>query len=118
MENGAPGRIRTYYPLVRSQVLYPDELRAHSPGRGRGRRIIWKGPGAVKKAFNVDSHPRPARQWWRWGLQAMTVEQPESEVRRFHGWRLLAVILCVVVVIALVSAVVDWLVIGPLEGRI
>jgi nitrogen fixation protein FixH len=48
----------------------------------------------------------------------MTVEQPESEVKRFHGWRLLAVILCVVVVIALVSAVVDWLVIGPLEGRI
>src|SRR5690606_21228132 len=25
---GAPGRIRTSYPLVRSQVLYPDELRA------------------------------------------------------------------------------------------
>jgi hypothetical protein len=27
---GAPGEIRTPYPLVRSQVLYPDELRAHS----------------------------------------------------------------------------------------
>jgi hypothetical protein len=27
---GAPGRIRTSYPLVRSQVLYPDELRALS----------------------------------------------------------------------------------------
>ena len=26
---GAPGEIRTPYPLVRSQVLYPDELRAH-----------------------------------------------------------------------------------------
>ena len=25
---GAPGRIRTYDPLVRSQVLYPSELRA------------------------------------------------------------------------------------------
>lgn len=25
---GAPGEIRTPYPLVRSQVLYPDELRA------------------------------------------------------------------------------------------
>jgi hypothetical protein len=25
---GAPGRIRTYDPLVRSQVLYPAELRA------------------------------------------------------------------------------------------
>ena len=27
---GAPGRIRTHDPLVRSQVLYPTELRAHS----------------------------------------------------------------------------------------
>ncbi len=26
--NGAPGRIRTHDPLVRSQVLYPTELRA------------------------------------------------------------------------------------------
>jgi hypothetical protein len=25
---GAPGRIRTHDPLVRSQVLYPTELRA------------------------------------------------------------------------------------------
>ena len=27
---GAPGRIRTHDPLVRSQVLYPTELRARS----------------------------------------------------------------------------------------
>ncbi len=27
--NGAPGEIRTPDPLVRSQVLYPAELRAH-----------------------------------------------------------------------------------------
>ncbi len=27
--NGAPGEIRTPYPLVRSQVLYPNELRTH-----------------------------------------------------------------------------------------
>ena len=26
---GTPGRIRTYDPLVRSQVLYPAELRVH-----------------------------------------------------------------------------------------
>jgi hypothetical protein len=42
--------------------------------------------------------------------------EPEIE-RKFRGWRLLGIILCVVVVLALVSAVVDWLVIGPLEGR-
>ena len=28
LEFGALGEIRTPYPLVRSQVLYPDELRA------------------------------------------------------------------------------------------
>jgi hypothetical protein len=28
-ESGAPGEIRTPDPLVRSQVLYPTELRAH-----------------------------------------------------------------------------------------
>ena len=31
---GAPGRIRTSDPLVRSQVLYPTELRAQRNGRG------------------------------------------------------------------------------------
>jgi hypothetical protein len=29
---GAPGEIRTPDPLVRSQVLYPTELRAHREG--------------------------------------------------------------------------------------
>ena len=37
--------------------------------------------------------------------------------KRFHGWRLVGFILLVVVVLAAVSAVVDWMVIGPLEGR-
>ncbi len=38
--------------------------------------------------------------------------------KRFHGWRLVGVILLVVVALAVVSAVVDWIVIGPLEGRV
>lgn len=42
---------------------------------------------------------------------------PEVPEKRFHGWRLIGFILCVVVVIAIVSAVIDWAVIGPLEGR-
>ncbi len=37
--------------------------------------------------------------------------------KQFHGWRLLGVIMIVVVVLAVVSFVVDWVVIGPLEGR-
>ena len=37
---GAPGRIRTSDPLVRSQILYPTELRAHKHGGERGIRTL------------------------------------------------------------------------------
>ncbi len=43
---------------------------------------------------------------------------PDQEKGSFHGWRLLGVIFLVVVVLALISAAVDIMVIGPLEGRI
>ena len=42
---------------------------------------------------------------------------PNKPEKRFHGWRLVGIIMCVVVVIAIASALVDWAVIGPLEGR-
>jgi len=42
---------------------------------------------------------------------------PEEPEKRFHGWRLVGFIMCVVVIVAIVSALVDWAVIGPLEGR-
>ena len=35
---GTPGGIRTPYPLVRSQVLYPNELRAYIFGAIEGTR--------------------------------------------------------------------------------
>ena len=38
--------------------------------------------------------------------------------RKFHGWRLLGVIAGVVVLLAVISFLVDWMVIGPLEGRV
>jgi hypothetical protein len=38
--------------------------------------------------------------------------------RRFHGWRLIGVIMIVIIALAAVSFVVDWMVIGPLEGRV
>lgn len=41
-------------------------------------------------------------------------QRPEKQ---FHGWRLIGVIMCVIVVLAVISAVIDWVVIGPLEGR-
>ena len=43
---------------------------------------------------------------------------PNGEEVKFHGWRLLGFILLVCVVLAGISALVDYLVIGPLEGRI
>ena len=43
--------------------------------------------------------------------------RPDRSERKFHGWRLLAVITCVIVALAIVSGVVDWLVLGPLLDR-
>ena len=51
----------------------------------------------------------------------LTTETPEELAyanRPFRGWRLLGVIALVVVVLAVISALVDWWVIGPLEGRV
>lgn len=41
-----------------------------------------------------------------------------AEERRFHGWRLIGVIMLVVLALAVISFVVDWMAIGPLEGRV
>jgi len=43
---------------------------------------------------------------------------PNDDSVKFRGWRLLGVIMLVVAVLAIISAVVDIIVIGPLEGRI
>lgn len=45
------------------------------------------------------------------------MESEPAHEKKFRGWRLLGVILAVVVVLAIVSFLVDWAVIGPLEGR-
>jgi hypothetical protein len=53
LENGAPGEIRTPDHLVRSQVLYPTELRAHNkkhetmPQMTGGERGIRTLDGAI-----------------------------------------------------------------------
>ena len=41
-----------------------------------------------------------------------------SDDKEFHGWRLLGVIIGVAVVLAIISFMIDWMVIGPLEGRV
>jgi hypothetical protein len=47
----------------------------------------------------------------------MSADNSPSPGKTFRGWRLIGYIMCVIVVLAVVSAVVDWIVIGPLEGR-
>ena len=37
-------------------------------------------------------------------------EPPAENEKKFHGWRLIAVIVGVLVVLALISAAVDWMV--------
>jgi hypothetical protein len=46
------------------------------------------------------------------------MRDPSEDQKKFRGWRLLAVIMGVVVLLAAISFVVDWIVIGPLEGRV
>ena len=48
-----------------------------------------------------------------------TLEETDRNAeKRFHGWRLLGYIFTVVALLALISFLVDWAVIGPLEGRV
>jgi hypothetical protein len=51
-------------------------------------------------------------------IAPMSEQHPEQPPKQFRGWRLIGAIMCVVVVLAIVSFVVDWMVIGPLEGRV
>jgi hypothetical protein len=50
-----------------------------------------------------------------------TPNEPDQSLaddgRKFHGWRLLAVVGVVILLLAAVSAGIDLFVIGPLEGR-
>ena len=48
----------------------------------------------------------------------MTDPETQEDEKQFHGWRLLGYIGIVILIIAIVSAIIDWLVIGPLEGRV
>jgi uncharacterized membrane protein YcjF (UPF0283 family) len=54
-------------------------------------------------------------------LQQQALEQPaleQPEEKQFHGWRLLRYIGLVVFVLAVISATVDWLVLGPIFDRL
>mgnify|MGYP001175829251 CR=1 FL=1 len=48
------------------------------------------------------------------------MSEPENKrpEQKFHLGRLLGFIFVVILVLAIASAVIDWAVIGPLEGRV
>ena len=72
------------------------------------------GPGPPRKSLEsarMSEDPLPA------AIQTAEHNDAEPAESVFHGWRLIGFIMCVVVMIAIISAVVDWAVIGPLEGR-
>ena len=45
------------------------------------------------------------------------MKESVDQEKKFRGWRLLGVLAAVIVVLAVTSFIVDWIVIGPLEGR-
>jgi hypothetical protein len=47
------------------------------------------------------------------------MDEPEfsADEKKFRGWRLLGALFIVIAILAATSFVVDWKVIGPLEGR-
>jgi hypothetical protein len=45
------------------------------------------------------------------------MKESSGQDKQFRGWRLLGVLFVVIVVLAVTSFIVDWVVIGPLEGR-
>ncbi len=56
--NGTPGMIRTCDPLIRSQVLYPAELRVHSEQIEYQKRVKkWK-------REKVEKHGLPREVTW------------------------------------------------------
>lgn len=50
--------------------------------------------------------------------QTIVDESPTEDDRKFHGWRLLGILAVVVLALAIVSAVVDWVVLGSLFDRV
>src|SRR5204862_2230011 len=70
--SGAPGGIRTPYPLVRSQVLYPSELRARGPMITPGRACP---AGTDVLAFAAERPMKRPRQLALWPTARTAAEQ-------------------------------------------
>ncbi len=71
---------------------------------------------ATIAAFSLTSSEM-TRRASRQTIAGQAMQDSDTDSKKFHGWRLLGIIFIVVVTLAVASAVVDWVVIGPLEGR-
>ena len=71
---GAPGRIRTSDRLVRSQVLYPAELRAHCS-------VFPWSKSLIKWRRERDSNPRRAINPYSLSRGALSTTQPSLRLR-------------------------------------
>ena len=84
-----------------------------APSKGQPQLLIDKGKSRSRKKMSPTEQPDALTP----DARVSATEPGPDPNRPFRGWRLLGVIFLVVVALAVVSAVVDWLVIGPLEGR-
>lgn len=50
-------------------------------------------------------------------MTRQTTEPGSPEEKTFRGWRLLGYLGLAVAALAIVAAIVDWMVLGPLLGR-
>ena len=57
---GAPGAIRTPDPLVRSQVLYPTELRARCISERRASYTHPNPSSSLFRIFSIQANPSPS----------------------------------------------------------
>lgn len=81
------------------------------------RRAFCEDAARAEPAFSACASARATESEPQRNPIVMSNRDTESATKSFRGWRLIGFIMCVIVVLAIVSAVVDWVVIGPLEGR-
>jgi hypothetical protein len=64
-ESGTPERIRTAGLLIRSQALYPAELRVLCAMRGAARSRYFKAVSRISAGFWQEIFRMPDFAWWR-----------------------------------------------------
>ena len=111
-EPTTPGFVDRCSNPTELRVLEGALLSGSHPGPSR-KRISSLSPSDYNSRMSENTPPHPENT-----EQTSRYETDEHADKRFRGWRLIGVIMGVVVVLAVVAFLVDWAVIGPLEGRV